>query len=55
MDSGVKKAYQSLLILSLYKPVSAEFQQFDRDVRRKAMENYGFDYGQEEVGKINES
>ncbi|XP_061182968.1 atrial natriuretic peptide receptor 1-like [Saccostrea echinata] len=43
-DRIVKKAYESLLVVSLFKPASNEFRTFESKVKNRSMELYNFSF-----------
>nr|XP_006816519.1 PREDICTED: atrial natriuretic peptide receptor 1-like [Saccoglossus kowalevskii] len=46
-DEDAKEAYRSLMTLTLRKPDTKEYQDFAREVKQRALEDYGFDYDKE--------
>ncbi|XP_077865379.1 atrial natriuretic peptide receptor 1-like [Saccoglossus kowalevskii] len=46
-DEDAKEAYRSLMTLTLRKPDTTEYQDFARDVKQRALQDYGFDYDKE--------
>ncbi|KAL4224613.1 Nitrogen permease regulator 2 [Mactra antiquata] len=50
-DFAVTKAYESLLLLTLRQPDNAEYEDFAEEVKTRAKNDYGYEFGPEE--KVN--
>jgi len=48
-DVGVAKAYESVLLLTIRQPNSAEFKVFASEVKVRANRDYGYDFQDEAV------
>nr|XP_006813370.1 PREDICTED: atrial natriuretic peptide receptor 1-like [Saccoglossus kowalevskii] len=46
-DEDAKEAYRALMTLTLRKPDTTEYNDFAREVKRRALRDYGFDYDKE--------
>lgn len=52
-DARARKAYESLLRVSLLQPTSPKFQDFAEQVRERALDDYNYTFSEnEEVGEI---
>lgn len=55
-NEKARKAYESLMTVSLRKPTSPEYENFSREVINRAKnESQNFTYGEDEVCKMLES
>ncbi|KAK2155084.1 hypothetical protein NP493_2110g00010 [Ridgeia piscesae] len=48
-DAKARVAYEALLRIGLYESKSPLFDEFSRELKRRALVEYGFDYGEEKV------
>ena len=49
-DTRARRAYEALITLSLYMPTDGHyFESFAADVKRRAKQDYSYDYADEEV------
>lgn len=53
-DDDARKAYEALLRVTLLHPKSPRYDSFAVEVKMRAARDYGFIYGDEEVGILNQ-
>ena len=48
-DDKAKAAFEALLRLRLFWPQTDVFETFSKEVKQRALDDYGYDYGSEKV------